>query len=312
MKSGVIRESYRSVIWVYCLILLLAAFAVLALLFPKSAPSGAIEWSVAMGTTLLALFTFIATRENRRQTGIDRRMRFIESQLEGLHSQVIGEESNFMIGKVPEPEAFELIKKKRYLADVELRLKIYEILTDFDLYNDAKAKYEAVKDFLGSAPEDAKEKRDLELRYDESHGKLTSCGRELVRLAKRDYDTLDDELQKLSGKDSLTELEQRKEHVEKRGAQSVEISTDAMRTSIWQILVGTFVASYVTLYVAMVLSVSHPISGWIASPIAAGVGALLALGFLMVFLSIMRMSPRLVLAWTDRLANWALRKNRSN
>jgi uncharacterized oligopeptide transporter (OPT) family protein len=87
---------------------------------------------------------------------------------------------------------------------------------------------------------------------------------------------------------------------------------DAMRTTIWQIIVGTFVASYVTLYVALVFSVSHPISGWIASPIAAGMGVLLAFGLLMLFLSLMRMSPRIILAWTDRLANWALRKNQNH
>jgi len=91
-----------------------------------------------------------------------------------------------------------------------------------------------------------------------------------------------------------------------------DVSIDAMRTTIWGVFVGAFIASYVTLYVAMVFSTSHPLSGWIASPIAAAAGALLAIGFLMVFLSVMRMSPRIILAWTDRLANWALRKDRNH
>jgi len=112
---------------------------------------------------------------------------------------------------------------------------------------------------------------------------------------------------------SMSEMKPREdEGTEKPSGKAVEISMDAMRTTIWQILVGTFVASYVTLYVALVFSESHPISGWFASPIAAGVGAILAFGFLMLFLSIMRMSPRMILAWTDRLANWALRKNRNH
>lgn len=309
MKSRSIRDSYLWVVLAYCLIFLVAAYAGLALLYPKSAPSGAIEWSVAMGTTLLAFFTFIATRESRRQTGIDRRMRFIESQLGGLHAQIIEQESNFMKSVVPTVEAFELIKKKKYLADGTLRLEINELLKDHDEYKDAAGKYEVVKDFLGGGPRDNEEKRDLKLKYDESRARLITCGIELVRLAREDYDALHDELQKLSGGKGLTEMEKKKEeHIERAGVHSVEINMDAMRTTLWQIFVGVFTAGYVTFFITLTFNVTPPVPGLIAGPLALGLGVLLAIMISLLFLMIIRVNPKRVFSLTDALVNWSLRR----
>jgi len=182
-------------------IMLLVLYAAIALNYPTTVPSNAINWSVAMGTTLLALFTFVATLESRRQTRIDRKIRFIESQLDGLHSHIIEQETNFMKGVLPAVEAFELIKKKRYLAGAELRLKISELLTKFDGFWDAYWKYEKVKDLPGGPPEEEEIKRGLNVKSEESRARLITCGRELVSLAMKDYDALHDELQKLSGEE---------------------------------------------------------------------------------------------------------------
>jgi len=88
-----------------------------------------------------------------------------------------------------------------------------------------------------------------------------------------------------------------------------EINRDAMRTTIWQILVSAFTAAYVTFYVALTFS-PNAISGWWAGPVAMVLAILLAAMILVLFLLVVRVNPKKVFKWTDALIDWSLRKQK--
>jgi uncharacterized membrane protein YozB (DUF420 family) len=88
-----------------------------------------------------------------------------------------------------------------------------------------------------------------------------------------------------------------------------KINRDAMRTTIWQILVSTFTAAYFTLYVALALS-PNPIPAWEAGLVAMVLAILLAGMILVLFLGVVRINPKKVFKWTDALIDWSLRKQK--
>jgi O-antigen/teichoic acid export membrane protein len=87
----------------------------------------------------------------------------------------------------------------------------------------------------------------------------------------------------------------------------LDIDRDAMRTTIWQVLIGTFTASYVTLYVALTFS-AHSISAWAAAIVAMVVAILLAAMILILFLMIIRLDPKRFFRLTDFLIDWTFGK----
>lgn len=89
----------------------------------------------------------------------------------------------------------------------------------------------------------------------------------------------------------------------------LEFNRDAMRTTLWQVFVSTFVASYVTFYVALTFS-PNSISGWWAAPTAFVFSVLLAAMILVMFLLVVRVNPSRVFRWTDALIDWSLRKRK--
>lgn len=129
------------------LVELLIIYATIALLSPDRFPPNTMEWAVAMGTSLLALFTYIATTENRQEKKTDRRIDFIKAQLEALYGPVIAEEGTITRQLFMPDNKLETMIQKAYLATQGFKAKIDEYLQKRDEFMTA-----AMNDPVGKTP----------------------------------------------------------------------------------------------------------------------------------------------------------------
>jgi hypothetical protein len=177
--------------------IIFAAVIVLLLFYLAFVPMQPGEYAVALGTSLLALFTFIATIQNREDSTTNRRISHITSQLEELYGPILEMKEDFMHAPL------EKFRIKSYLASKEVRKKLEELSSLYEDWSTAAAqdrtwgtRTASIQDATQEAYD--RETKELANKERQSRDKVERCTRELVELVRIESDHLYEELQDIT------------------------------------------------------------------------------------------------------------------